>query len=137
MNMDVTESFNNELITDKFVVSGMFTANHNITLALRIAVERISDLQQQNVLHSVGKKPITSDNPLPILNETNPQDSYILAGADDNAQIYGYVNAKGAWYIQKFDSSDKTYRYARGVGDFISNWNSRTGLTYSLPNEVF
>ncbi len=135
--IDVTEQFNNELVTDSFVVSGFFTADHDITLVLRTRVENISNLNEQNVLHSVGKKPITANNPLPIFNETNPLDGYMLAGGDDNNQIYGYINSGGAWYIQKFNNSDKTYKYVKGPSDFISNWNARTTLNYSFPNEVF
>ncbi len=136
ITINVTEQFNNELKSHKYTVIGSFS-EENITLGLRIAVERISDLQQQNVLHSVGKSPITPDNPLSIFDKGDPLAGYVLAGGDDNNRLYGYVNKGGAWYIQKFDSSNDTYKYVRGSSNFISSWDGRTGLTYELPNEVF
>ena len=130
------DKFNNETKTLKVEVTGFF-AEVALNLNLRTVVENISELQLQNVLHSVGKKPITADNPLPIFDETDPLAGYMLAGGDDNNQTYGYVNKEGAWYIQKFSSADKTYVYARGSNNFLTNWNARTSLTFKLPNEVF
>ena len=136
ITLRTTEQFNNELKDHKYVVTGSFS-EENIALELRTAVENISNLQEQNVLHSVGKKPVTPENPLSIFNETNPQDGYILAGADDANRFYGYVNTKGAWYIQNFDSDDDTYKYIRGADNFLTSWNNRSTLTYELPDEVF
>ncbi len=136
VTVNVTEPFNNEIQTQTYVVEGSFL-EENITTELRTRVEQISALQLQNVLHSVGKKPITGDNPLPIINKTRLTDEYELSGGDDDNRIYGYIDKDGAWYIQKFDESDKTYKYARGSSDFESNWTNRASLTYQFYNEVF
>lgn len=66
VTVNITEPFNNEIQTQTYVVEGSFL-EENITTNIRTRVEHISELQTQNVLHSVGKKPITKDNPLPIL----------------------------------------------------------------------
>ena len=63
--VNVTIPFNNEIQTQTYVVTGNFL-EENITTELRTRVEKISELQIQNVLHSVGKTPITPANPLPI-----------------------------------------------------------------------
>ena len=65
VTVNVTEPFNNEIQTQTYVVEDSFL-EENIITELRTRVEKISELQTQNVLHSVGKKPITAENPLPI-----------------------------------------------------------------------
>lgn len=79
---------------------------------------------------------ITPANPLPV-KTTDLLGGYALSGSDDSNQIYGYVNKDGNWYIQKYNSSDLTYVYARGSSDFLTNWAARTSLSYVLFNEVF
>ncbi len=136
ITLRTTEQFNNELKDHKYLVTGSFS-EENIALELRTAVENISNLQEQNVLHTVGKKPITTDNPLPISNVGFPLDGYMLSGGQQDGTFSGYVNKEGAWYIQKFDSSNETYVYSRGSGNFLISWNNRTELIYEFPNEVF
>ncbi len=65
ITINVTEPFNNEVKTHLYTVSGD-SSQEDITLELRTAVDRVSELQRQNVLHSVGKTPITLDNRLPV-----------------------------------------------------------------------
>ncbi len=65
ITIETKDAFNNETKIQQVIVTGFF-AEITITLALRTAVDRISNLQQQNVLHSIGKAPITRDNPLSV-----------------------------------------------------------------------
>ena len=52
VSIDVTESFNNELITHKFVVSG-FTTEGNIILELRTVTPGVTGYPIKSVLHGV------------------------------------------------------------------------------------
>lgn len=65
VTVDVTGPYNNEFKAHTFVVSGSFL-NENISLAVRTIVEGSTDYPIKAVLHSVGKKPITHDNPLAV-----------------------------------------------------------------------
>lgn len=136
VKVNVTTALNNELKAHTFVVSGMFI-EENITLVLRIAVENIVGYPAMSILHSVGKIPITLDNPLPVSEENDLLKGYELSGGDDDNRIYGYIDKKGRWYIQKYVSADKTYKYIKGSGSFLNNWNNRINLTYDFFNEVF
>ncbi len=136
LQMNIKDKFNNQFKNHTFVVSDSFH-QEDITLDLRVDAVNAQDYAPKAILHSVGKKPITPDNPLPIMDKTDALKGYILAGGDDANRTYGYVNVDGSWYIQKYNSSDLTYRYVRGVNDFIVNWNGRDGFNYKLPNEVF
>jgi len=79
-----------------------------------------------------------ASNPLPIQDNTNAAlAGYELSGGDDNNRMYGYVKTNGAWYIQKFDSSNDTYLYVKGNSDFATNWGNRASLSYGYFNEVF
>src|SRR3990167_6054975 len=136
ITINITEPFNNESKSHQLVISGFFS-EQNITLEIRTAAERISDISPMSILHSVGRKPITEDNPLPILDKSDLLKDYVLSGGDDTNRIYGYINKKGAWYIQQYDSANLLYKYVKGANDFLSSWNSRTALTYKFFNEVF
>lgn len=66
-------------------------------------------------------------------------DRYKVAGVDDGGVIkyYGYLSITGAWYILAEDTTAKTYKYAKGVSGFGTNWSNRASLTYDFYNEVF
>src|SRR3990167_1575869 len=68
--IEVAEPFNNELKTYTFNVNGSFL-EVNITLELRTIAKGISDIAPMTIIHSVGKKPITHDNPFPVQMTTN------------------------------------------------------------------
>ena len=57
-----------------------------------------------------------------------------ISDIDDasNPQYYGYVNQEGGWVIMKYDTSAKTIRYAKGFGNYASNWTNRatSGVVY-------
>jgi len=60
--------------------------------------------------------------------------------SNDNIQYYGYIDRFGAWYIQKHDTTARTYRYAKGDSNFSTSWDSvvtREGLTYSRWDVTF
>ena len=47
------------------------------------------------------------------------------------ANVIYIGNSNGTkWEIQKFDSSAKSMRYARGSADYAGSWNNRTSLIY-------
>lgn len=141
VEMNVTEPFNNELATDTFVVTGSFTADENITLASRTAVENISNLNQQNVLHNVGKKPITKDNPLAV--ETSEERVYTRALAKKSGsqqpEYLGWASpgigkGEAKWRIQKllYDGTFVTDMiWAEGNTKFNNIWDKRVSLEYS------
>lgn len=63
--VSVIEPYNNEIKSHTFVVEG-FWKNEDITLILRTTGIDVVGYVQRPIIHSVGNKPITSDNPLPI-----------------------------------------------------------------------
>ena len=137
VKMNITSEFDNQLKEHEFDVTGFFN-NEDITLSIRTLPPRnITDYPVKAIIHKVGLKPVTSDNPFPIFDETHPLKSYILSGGDSSNRIFGYVKKNGEWYIQKFTKADKTYKYVRGTTDFESSWSNRTNLSYQFANEVF
>jgi hypothetical protein len=71
---------------------------------------------------------------------SQPTDGYKISQIDDasaTVQYFGFVNKDGAWYIQKEDSSEGTYRYTKGSSNFATNWTNRTSLTYDYFDSVF
>lgn len=136
ITINVSEPYNNEFKAHTFEVSG-FYHNEDISLEVRDTAVNVTGYSPPSILHSVGKKPITIDNPLPITDRTDLLKEYALSGGDDENRIYGYVNKKGAWYIQKYSDSDKTYKYVKGSSDFSVNWGNRTSLDYDFFNKVF
>lgn len=72
VTVEITETYNNEFKTHTFVVTGFFL-NENITLELRTIAKGVSDISPLTILHSVGRKPITTDNPLPIQLTSNTE----------------------------------------------------------------
>src|SRR3990167_3397716 len=68
--IEVAEPFNNELKTHTFNVDGSFL-EANITLELKTIAKGISDIAPMTIIHSVGKTPITYDNPFPVQMTTN------------------------------------------------------------------
>ncbi len=69
VTVNVTEPFNNEIQTQTYVVIGSFL-EENITTELRTVAKGMTDYPIKAVLHSVGIKPITPENPLPVIAET-------------------------------------------------------------------
>jgi len=62
---NVTEPYNNEYKEHTFVVSGS-SNEEDITLSVRTIAVNATDYSPKTILHSVGKEPITKNNPLPI-----------------------------------------------------------------------
>lgn len=69
VTVNVTEPFNNEIQTQTYIVTGSFL-EENITTELRTVAKGITDYPIKAVLHSVGIKPITLENPLSVSAET-------------------------------------------------------------------
>ncbi len=136
VTIDVTEPFNNELAEFTFVVTGFFH-QENITLELRTRAVETTGYSPPVILHSVGKKPITADNPLPTRDITDPLREYGMAGVDDGNRLYGYMKTTGEWYIMDLDGADNQALYVRGTSSFTSNWANRANLTYQTFDAVF
>uniref|UniRef100_A0A7C4QXL7 Twin-arginine translocation signal domain-containing protein n=1 Tax=candidate division CPR3 bacterium TaxID=2268181 RepID=A0A7C4QXL7_UNCC3 len=66
-----------------------------------------------------------------------PTDGYSIAQIDTTSpSYYGYQDKDGNWYIVK-ESSDGSFRYCRGYGNFSSSWTSRSSLSYDYFENVF
>lgn len=71
---------------------------------------------------SINANVITED----VLNK------YAISRSDTttNIEYYGFVDKNGKWYILKIDTINGTYLYSNGDTDFLTNWGSRSTLTY-------
>lgn len=137
ITVTTNDRFDNDISIDTFGVSGVMY-ELDITLSQRTKFSGGTvGYKITSILHNIGDKPVTKDNPLPVESRYDLLLRYALSGADDDKMIYGYIDKDGGWYIQKYNSNDKTYKYIRGASGFSSNWNNRSNLTYSFFNEVF
>ena len=67
-------------------------------------------------------------------------EGYAPANLDNSSPAYyGFVNADGAWYIQRATTSGNitTYEFVSGSSDYATNWGNRASLTYDLYNAIF
>jgi len=53
-----------------------------------------------------------------------------------NPKYTGYLALDGTWYIMQ-NTSDTTFRYARGSSGYAAAWTGRAGLTYKYVNLLF
>ena len=69
--------------------------------------------------------------------EKLPTDGYSITDIDDDTMpgYYAFVKSNGAWYIMQNTSG--TFRYAKGSGNYSSNWEVRSKLHYDYYNNVF
>lgn len=76
-----------------------------------------------------------------VIETVDPIAGYKIANKDDDASpnYYGFINAKGEWYIleETVSAGADTYRYARGANNFATNWTNRASLTYDYFDVVF
>ncbi len=128
--------YNNELTESTFVVEDYWNES-NITLEIRTKAVDVTGYSPPAILHSVGKNPITFDNPLPTKDITDPLREYGMMGGDDENRIYGYVKPTGEWYIMKFEDSTSRYLYARGTTNSAGNWSNRANLNYKTFDVIF
>ncbi len=70
--------------------------------------------------------------------EKQPTDGYKISQVDDTTYpaYYGFVDATGAWYIMKEDSSSN-YRYTKGASAFSTAWTNRASQTYDYYDAIF
>ena len=138
VTVNVTEPFNNEIQTQTYVVTGSFL-EEDITTELRTRVEKISELQTQNVLHSVGKKPITPENPLSVtIDDTELFEERRAYNSSGQLEFIGESapggeNSKTVWRIHKrtYVSNRLTkIAWANFNAKFNKIWNNRTTYSY-------
>lgn len=119
VQMNITDKFNNQFKNHTFIVSGQFH-QEDITLSLRMDAVNASDLAPKSILHSVGKKPITLDNPLPIQSTSNPEIDLV----NNPSHAWNYtrsdgqpdsedVTIKGITYRRTFTYNDTGFITAR------------------------
>ena len=137
VSVSITDEFNNYKLDTSFIVAGSFLET-DFTLTLRTEAISATDYSPKTILHSVGKKVITSDNPLSVKG-ANFLESFFISDqiASGDTTYFGYINKDGRWYIQKQDQSVGTYRYAKGSSDYATNFTNRTTLDYDYFDEVF
>jgi len=134
----VTEPLNNELKAHTFVVTGMFL-EENITLAIRTAVENSVGYASMNVLHSVGKTPITADNPLPVTQDSSQIFEERRAyNSDGQVEYIGEAKAGTQESVQGWRIQKRTYvsnrltkiAWSNYDAKFNKIWNSRISYNY-------
>ncbi|KKN51109.1 hypothetical protein LCGC14_0625730, partial [marine sediment metagenome] len=65
ITITTNDRFNNDISTDTFNATGsMYTAD--ITLSQRTNAVNITGYNVPSVIHTIGDKPVTKDNPLPV-----------------------------------------------------------------------
>lgn len=70
--------------------------------------------------------------------QTQPTDGYRISEVDDNAiTFYGFIKKGGAWFIMREDTSNGSFRYAKGETGFPTNWENRKTLTYDYYHNIF
>lgn len=70
--------------------------------------------------------------------QTHPTDGYRISEVDDNAiTFYGFIKKGGAWFIMREDTSNGSFRYARGDTGFPTNWENRNTLAYDYYHNIF
>ncbi len=65
ITITTNDRFNNDTSTDTFVVEG-FMDTVNITLTQRTKAVKVTGYNVPSVIHTIGDKPVTKDNPLPV-----------------------------------------------------------------------
>lgn len=85
--------------------------------------------------------PPFGNNSPDVVNQANaasPTDGYNISEIDNNiVSYYGFINKNEDWFIMRGDANKGTFRYARGSGDFPSNWKNRSKLDYDYFYRVF
>ena len=51
-------------------------------------------------------------------------------------KYYGFVDARGTWFIIRENQSLGQFRYTKGKTDYTTNWTGRADLTYGYLYEV-
>ena len=88
-------------------------------------------------LHYDGLK-VTRERPLPVLTQ-NPLEQYRSTDDDTagNVQYYSFTDRFGNWFIEKYNVSEGSHRYAKGSSGYSTNWTSRATLSYDYFFNTF
>jgi len=57
--------------------------------------------------------------------------------ADPNIMYYGYLNQFGDYYIMENNTTDGTYRFVRGTGNYSAAFALRESLDYDYVDAIF
>lgn len=138
VSVSIEDKYRNQVLTTTFVVTGAFQ-NINWTLAYRTdAFLPNANIAQTPMLHTVGKKPVTADNPLSVKTSAFLENFYPSDQLTSGPVTYnGYLDRDGRWYITEQNTTTGTFRYAKGSSNYSNNWDNRAGLSYGYFNEVF
>jgi hypothetical protein len=66
----------------------------------------------------------------------DPTSFYAVSDAG-TVQYFGFLSEDGRWYIQKYDTTAKTFRYTTANSAYPASWTNRASLTYDYFSEVF
>lgn len=69
---------------------------------------------------------------------SSPTDGYKITEVDEgDVSYYGFTNKEGGWLIMQEQSTEGTFRYAKGDSGFPDNWSDRLNLKYDYFYNLF
>ena len=117
VTLDNQDQFNNEFSEDTFVLSGGMK-EVNISLSVRSKAQgNPTGYTTKTMLHNIGNKPITKDNPLPIE----------IIGQSDVIDLVN--NPQHEWIITRQDRQPDSETVTMGNGDIYKR-------TFTYTNDV-
>jgi len=121
--MDISDKFNNKFKSHNFIVEGV-SHEETITLIERTLAVGATDYSPKSIIHTVGRSPVTDENPLPVKADINIGDIEIGAVEikDATSDTRAEVTTKG---LAVFDETANSL--APAVYDYIA-------LTYTGDN---
>jgi len=138
VKIDVTEPFNNELKNHTFVVSG-FSNNEDISLSVRTTAVNTTGYSPKSIIHTIGNKPVTSENLFPTQAYIPQYDQMRSAVSGSTRPEYvgdaapGTKTSVAKWRIKKIGYSGNasvSTLFAGGTAEFDKIWDNRASYSY-------
>lgn len=134
------DQFNNEYKSDTITVTGA-SLSKDLTLEVRRRDNEAghpTGLLTPVLIRSVGDKPTTNDNPLPVQNTERPFTQKIAYSGTNPIYIGeappGTPTSSALWRIKKLEYSGSLVTgtvWANGSADFDKVWDNRTSYSYN------
>lgn len=109
-----TDKFNNQIYTESFALSGGYSIiNPNLSWREK-AVDGVTGYTTRSMLHNIGNKPVTKDNPLPVESignigdydlVNNPSHVWVVTNPDGQPDSETITLADGDSYTRTFTYS--------------------------------